>query len=167
MNGVISVSVIVISLICAYTIVRKENIHCRQLENCILLVREIRNSATQFAESFSDIIESLDSSDKYQSLDFIKLFTSETKKGILPPDAWKNALGNSSCSLYQWERDVLVDYGNKMFSCSREEIEEISDFVITQLKDFSESATEKRNKTTKTGAVCTVSAGVMIGLLIL
>ena len=54
-----------------------------------------------------------------------------------------------------------------MFSCSREEIEEISDFVITQLKDFSESATEKRNKTTKTGAVCTVSAGVMIGLLIL
>ncbi len=167
MNGIISLSVIVVSLAIAHFLIRKESIHCSQLDECILLVREIKSSAFMFSESFCDIILDFNNSSKFSSLDFMENFKSETEQGNTPPVAWKNAVLSSSCSLYQWERDSLIEYGNKMCCCSREEISEISDYVTEILNAYRQSAAEKKTKTTKTNAVCTVSAGVMIGLLIL
>lgn len=162
----ISASIIIISVLIALMMVRKEVIHCRELDECISMIKETGERASRYSESFSDIMKYYNDVGKYKKINISSAFIKHLQI-VSPPEAWKSALSESCMSLYQWEKDILENYADKMFSCPLEQIEKHSNDAISKLTDFRENAKEKRNKTTKTNAICTVSAGLMIALLIL
>ena len=132
-----------------------------------MMISDIKNRAIQYSEAFSDILLEFNEKGKYITFDFIGNFSNNIRSGIVAPDAWRLSLEGSGCSLYQWERDVLIRFGENMCYCHKSNIEEYSDVAVADLNQFKENAKEKRAKSAKTGAVFTVSAGVMIALLIL
>lgn len=148
-------------------IVRKENIHCRELSECVVMISEIKNKALQYSQAFSEIIVEYNNKDKFKNFDFIGRFAEYINSGLNAPDAWRSSLEQSDCSLYQWERDVVIRFGENLCYCPKSDIDEYGTAAISDLKQFNENAKEKKNKSAKTGAVFTVSAGVMIALLIL
>ena len=168
MTIIYSFTVIFLSVIIAFLIIRKQNIHCRQLERCISVINETGDRAMLFSDSLSDIMTHLSSQKKYSSGDFPLIFSDYlVRKNTSVPEAWRYASEKAFPVLYPWERDVVLEFGNKMFSCPVEKIEELTQHALLQLQEYKENAIEKRDRTIKTEAVCSVSAGLMIALLIL
>lgn len=167
MNVYFSFFIICISVLLAVTIVRKESVHCNHLNECISMVKETGERAFNQKESFNEILRSLYVSDKYSSIDIPVKYIKNSEDGMKLPEAWEKAVMTSDIKLNQWEKDVLKHYGNNLFLCQSDKIKEYTDIAVSQLSVFKENATEKKLKTIKTNAVCTVSAGLMIALLIL
>lgn len=167
MNVFLSFTVIIISVILAVILVRKESIHFNQLDECITMVKETGDRAFQQKESFNEILKSFYISAKYSSIDIPVSYINNINDGMTSPEAWETAVLQSDIKLYQWEKDVLKHFGNNLFFCQSDKIKEYTDHAVSQLSEFRDNAKEKKIKTIKTNAVCTVSAGLMIALLIL
>ena len=166
LNAVLSLIIISCSLIIAYLMIRKESLHLRQLEECIAIVKETGERAERFSSSFLDIMTDFQSSNKYGKINIPEHFLNNLKN-MKPAEAWKKSIDMSCKYLYQWEKDVLYHFALSIFTCSISDINSCTDNTINKLKDFRDVAKENKSKTIRTNAVCSVSTGLMIALLIL
>lgn len=156
---------LIVSVITAYFIIINEKLHCDNLVQVSRLITDIRTSALFYNLSFEQIIKHIYETEKYYSLDFIKLFSLINDCTLSVPEKWKSCVEKSDCKLYQWEKDVLIKLCDSLCSCSRNDIENYCNRALDDIDNFIGTAREKKEKTIKTKAVFTISTGVMIALL--
>lgn len=145
-------------------IIYNEKKHIDTLYQTGLLITDIKNYALFTNRSFENTVFLLKGSGKFDKLDFISVFCL-SDNNLSVPERWKSSVYNSSCKLYQWEKDVIIRLCNSLCVCTRENIEEYCEKALSDIESFICSAKEKKEKITKTRAVFTVSTGVMIALL--
>ena len=164
MTIIFSTGILITSAVIAYLIIRNEKIHCDTLANVSLLIADIRNYALFSNMSFEKILNFLNETEKYNSLDFIKSFCKDNEN-IPVPERWKSSVENSECRLYQWEKDVLIRLCDSLCMCGVQNISAYCEKAYEDIENFILTAKEKKEKIIKTRAVLAVSTGVMIALL--
>ncbi len=164
MNIFAITAVVFSSFSTAYFIIRKEIRRCERLDITLRLITAVKNKAMFYSEPFAEIIIQLQNIDNFHKLSFFNVFSENISSGMVVPDAWKNAIC-SSLEFDEVERNVLINFGTDMCSCSRAEITEISEQAIFEISELKKSAIEKRNCKSKATAAVTISMGLMVVLI--
>lgn len=149
----------------AFLTIRKEIIHCKHLNMSLNLIAAIKNKAMFYNLPFAEIIMLLEKEDEFNRFSLLTLFLQKLKSGMAVPDAWKNADIYSDLVLEEQERNILMQFGKDMCSCSRDQIQEISDRALYELNELKHIADEKRKIKSKSTAAVVVSIGLMIVLV--
>lgn len=135
------------------------------METALGLISYIRNKATVYNAPFCRIIEDLNEDREYRRFCLGEIFAENLAFGRDIPDAWRKALEESPMCLEAYEKDVLINFGEKLCYCNKEEIESIAENALYSLKCFMETAVENRNTRTKSTAAICVSLGTIIILM--
>ncbi len=153
------------SFTAAFLIIKFENNHYENLVITIKLIKRVKNTASFYNKSFSDIIKEIAESGDFKNADYISEFLILPKDGITPPEAWQKAVKNSKLNLTGSEKETLIKFGSDMCSCSKEKIEEYGKEAIEAFTEFKTISEEKREKKSKTTAVITAAAGIITVLM--
>lgn len=149
----------------AYLVIHKEIKHCKELENVIRLITVIKNKAMFYNAPFSEIIDEINKQNEFPKMRFIMQFSEIISEGLSVPEAWQTAVNKSELNLEMYECDTLIRFGREMCNCNKDEITVVADSAIGELREFSKTATEKRNMKSKSTAAITISMGIMIVLM--
>lgn len=145
--------------------ISKETLHCRNIENAIRMISDIKSRSVFYSTPFSEIMLELNNNRNYEKFPLVNLFCKYIANGIPVPEAWADAVEKNSKYFLSEESSLLTRFGEEMCRCNREEISEISDNIISEFQRFLQIATEKRTVKSKSTAAVTISAGLMIVLV--
>lgn len=165
MNITAIIMVIISTLFVAYYIIQKEIRHCKMLDLAIRLIGTVSSKALYYDQPFADIMFDIKNEDSYKNFPFICKFCSFINDGYSVPDAWKNASLSMSGELNSEEYGMLIQYGEEMCSCNKEDIPDISARVLSEFKEYRQNAVEKRNLRSRSTAAVTVSVGAVFVLM--
>lgn len=165
MNIIAIIVVIFSSFTVAFLTIRKEIIHCKHLNLGLNLIAAIKNKAMFYNLPFAEIIMQLENEEEFDRFLLLSHFLQNLKSGMAVPEAWKNAVIYSDLALEDRERNILIQFGKDMCSCSRDQIQEISDRALYELNELRHIADEKRKIRSKSTAAVVVSIGLMIVLV--
>ena len=165
MNIIAIIVVVFSSFAVAFLTIRKEITHCKHLNMSLNLITSIKNKAMFYNLPFAEIIMQLENEEDLNRFSLLYLFLQNLKSETTVPDAWKNAVVYSDLALEEQERNILIQFGKDMCSCSREQIQEISARAICELNELRNDADEKRKVKSKSTAAVVVSIGLMIVLV--
>ncbi len=130
-------------------------------------MNDVKNKALFYSDSFSKILCDINNSNSSDFLDYIKLFIQLNSEYKNPEKAWSEAVSSSKMPMKSWEKDVLSEFGSKMFSCPKSSIGDYCNNAVEQLTSFFENAKLSKDKNAKTGAIFTISIGIMVVLVLL
>ena len=148
-----------------YFMISKEIQHCRNIENAIRMIADIKSRSVFYSRPFSEIILELNNNKNYEKFTLIKVFCKYISEGISVPVAGGDSVEKNSKYFSAEECCLLTRFGEEMCRCNREEIAAISDNVIDEFQRFLQIATDRRNMKSKSTAAVTISAGLMIVLM--
>ncbi|MBO5935776.1 MAG: stage III sporulation protein AB [Clostridia bacterium] len=165
MNFIAIVVVIISSFAAAYLIIRKEIKRCKGIDLILRLILSVKNRAMFYNIPFSEIIMQLKTNDEFYKTGLCDVFTDRLQAGMNVPDAWKDTVVSVFPDIGKNECDILIRFGTEMCCCNKDEIQEISDRVVSEIEELRDFAIEQKNiKSKSTGAVI-VSFGLMIVLV--
>ena len=145
--------------------IHKETQHCRNIENVIRMITEIKSRSVFYSKPFSEIMLELNINKNYENFPIVSLFCRCISGGVSVPAAWTEAVEKNSKYFSADESVLLKRFGEEMCKCNKEEISEIADNMICEFQRFLQLATERRNIKSKSTAAVTISAGLMIVLM--
>lgn len=125
---------------------------------------DIKNYAIQYLLPFSDIIKTYVADKNVESVDYIDTFLSDSE--LSPPEAWKMAVTESNVVLTKREKENVILFGESLCHCSKEQICEYSEKYINELSEMYILLNENKEKKIKTVSALTLSAGLMVILLL-
>lgn len=149
----------------AFLVIRREVLHCKELETSLKLIDYIKNKAMVYSMPFSDIINGLCCERELRSLCLTEKFSYKIAETNNVPQVWKETIEEASIHLEEYEKDVLINFGVSMCSCSKEEISNLAENASYSLKCFRDTAVENRNNRSKSMAAICVSLGIVIILM--
>ena len=165
MNITAIIMVIISTLFAAYYIIQKEISHCRMLDLTIRFIGTVSSKALYYDQPFSDIMFDIKNEDCYKNFPVVCKFCSFINDGYSVPDAWKNASLSMSGELNPEEYRILMQYGEEMCSCNKEDIPDISARVLSEFQEYRQQAVENRKLRSRSTAAVTVSLGAVFVLI--
>lgn len=150
-------AVLASSYLTALTIIQKEKLHCDTVKTSISYMVQIKNRALFYGESLTEIIIQLQEQGSKDNADYIYTFIPDEK--LSPPESWESAI-NSSRILSQREKSLLISFGVGLCSCSKDDIEEYCDDIISQMSEIYKKLISEREKNTKLISALALSVGL-------
>lgn len=155
----------VCSVTAAYLIIKKEIRHCLDLEAAVKLVDYTKSKAEVYGMPFAEIIAETNGDKELERLRIGEIFVKKSFDKNDIAEVWKETVNEAPIQLEDYERDILIHFGERMCVCSKEEIRTVSENAIYSLNCFKETAVENRNKRSKSIAAICVSLGTIIILM--